>query len=81
MFERLWDASDTSQQKKVQTYIDKLDKPGIQTWMQGHPSLDVEELSVRQLYPIARRLQILNYSRLPKECLVAAIKKAESNGS
>jgi len=81
MFERLWEASDKDQQAKAQKYIDKFDKPGIQQWMQAHPSLDVEELSVRQLYPIAQRLNILNYSRLPKECLVAAIKKAESDGS
>ena len=81
MFERLWDASDKAEQKKVQSYIDKLDKEAIQIWMRQHSSLDVGELGVRQLYQIAQRLQINNYSRLPKEMLVAAIQKAESDGS
>lgn len=82
-FERLWEDSTARQQEECKALIVGLDKDGVSRWMRDHPSIDVGEKSVRDLYVMAQRLNIKNYTRLSKEELVATIMRLEAskNGS
>lgn len=77
-FERLWGHSSEEQKGGVEKYIHASDKKGILKWMEDHPSIDIGEKSLRELYPIAKKLRIKNYSRLQRDDLIVEIKKAEA---
>lgn len=77
-FSRLWEDSTEAQQEEVIKLIENLDKESLIKWMREHPSIEVGEKSIRDLHSLARRLGIPNYSRLPKEQLVAYIKHSET---
>lgn len=77
-FGRLWIASDEKQKQAARKIIEASDKPALLDWMKDHPSIDIGEKPIRDLYPIAKRLAIRNYSRLHREELIAAIKQAEA---
>lgn len=76
-FERLWIASNLEQKQAARKIVESSDKPALLTWIKEHPSIDLGEKPIRDLYPIAKRLAIRNYSRLPREALIAAIRSAE----
>lgn len=78
-FERLWLHSESEQKATVRTCIEGGNKLGILKWMREHPSIDIGEKPLRDLYPIAKGLRIKNYSRLQRDDLIIEIKKAEDN--
>ena len=53
------------------------DKEAIHVWMRMHPSLDIGEKPLKDLYPLARKLGIKNYSRLSRLNLLVEIRHAE----
>lgn len=77
-FERLWGYSETEEKDIVRKCVKEGDKRGIIKWMREHPSIDIGEKPLRDLYPIAKKLRITNYSRLLRDDLIIAIKKAEA---
>ena len=78
LFQRLWDDSKPEQQEFVRKALVAGDKILVESWIRTHPSIDVGERSVRDLYSIAQRLRIKNYSRLSKEELIVSIQQAEA---
>jgi hypothetical protein len=81
-FERLWEDSDEQKKLELKTLIIKSDKAGILLWIKNHPSIDVEDKSIRDLMQIARRHSIKNYSRLTRHQLIVNIREVEArNGS
>ena len=77
-FERLWMHSSEEQKEKARERIRASDRDGILKWMENHPSIDLGEKPLRELYPIAKKLNIKNYSRLQRDDLIIKIKKAEA---
>ena len=78
-FDRLWDSSPDAVKEKLCEIIDKVDKKGLKDWMGNHPSLDLGELSIHKLRKIAQRMSVLDYSRMDKGRLVAAITEREED--
>lgn len=78
-FERLWLHSEPEQKATVRLCIKTNNKLGILKWMREHPSIDIGEKPLRDLYPIAKELRIKNYSRLQRDDLIIEIKRAEDN--
>lgn len=78
-FERLWSASTDDQKAAAKKLIEGNNKKSILVWMREHPSIDLGEKPIRDLYPIAKRLAIRNYSRLLRHELIAAIQREETN--
>ena len=77
-FERLWGYSELDQKDIVRKCVKEGNKKGIIKWMREHPAIDIGEKPLRDLYPIAKKLQIKNYSRLQRDDLIISIKKAET---
>jgi hypothetical protein len=77
-FERLWNHSDKEQKEAAKKCILAKDKNGIVKWMCNHTSIDVGEQPLRELYPIAQKLRIKNYSRLRRDDLIIEIMKAQN---
>ncbi len=80
-FERLWNHSEDDQKEEVKKHVEERNKKNILKWMREHPSIDIGEKPLRDLYPIAKRLHIANYSRLLRDDLIIAIKKAEADNN
>lgn len=80
-FERLWADSDKKQQEIVESYIDAADRDKVREWMRKHPSLELAERPLKELYKIASRMGIVNYSRKGRLELIRAIQKKEQNGT
>ncbi len=78
-FERLWGESTEEQKVAAKKLIEANNKKSILAWMRKHPSIDIGEKPIRDLYPIAKRLGVRNYSRLLRHELIAAIQREESN--
>ena len=76
-FERLWKDSDPVQQDAVQQLIHDLNGPAIREWMRKHPSLELGEQPLYRLREIAKRRNILNYSRKAKGELITILQKEE----
>lgn len=82
VFERLWLDSDDNHLRQIRMFIKSGNKSGILQWMKEHPSYSLGEKPIQDLRLLAKRLAVLNYSRLTKPLLIDAIKaKEESNGS
>jgi hypothetical protein len=73
-FENLYKASDEGQKDLVRMKIETGDFKGVKDWVRAQ-SLD--EMSIRDLYKVARRLNISGYSRMNKFVLVETIKQKE----
>ena len=75
-FQELWRLSDSATRHRALHAINNRDPVTVREWMAEHPSIDVEDLPISQLRQRGSRLAIPRYSRMSKEDLILAIKKA-----
>lgn len=80
-FEVLWDNSIDDKKREALQFIEKHDKEGLLNWIKSHPSISTAEMNYRQLADRAKALHIVNYCRLTKVELIAAIDKAMKNAA
>ena len=78
VFLRLWDCSDDAAKQQLKTFVEDLNKEAVLKWLRNHPSINLEDYTMRRLYEIAKKHAIKNYARLSRSQLVKAIKEAES---
>ena len=74
-FERLWQVSTGLSRILFRKMADKGDRLGCHNWIHNHPSLELGELSIRQLRKIAYEVGVKNYSRLSKYELIVGIQE------
>ncbi len=74
-FQRLWQASDEDERKKIKRIILCGDKDTLMIWMENHPDVDLGELSYNKLKKLGQRLRIRNYCRLERHELEDAIRE------
>jgi len=77
-FERLWDDSTLDQQTALRQMVLGVNKDKVLEWIRTHPSICLEEKSMRALFDLAQKYRIKNYSRLQREKLILLIRDAEA---
>lgn len=72
-FTSLWIVSDLELKETITKIIQNRDKMRLINWIRKHPSLELGEMSIKQLKDKGRELKIKNYSRMSKVELLRMI--------
>ncbi len=73
-FDILYSHATISDEEEILTAIKNADREAILRWIKKKSrELDFNEINIKELYGIARRLGIPNYGRLPKALLLFEI--------
>ena len=65
-FQNLYRGSSYDSQETVECVIYKGDLLELQRWMNTHPNLTLEDLTIRQLHVQARKKRVKNYAKFSK---------------
>lgn len=76
-FEQRWEESSDKDREELMKLVDTYDKEGVATWIRNHPAQEYGERTLKQLHEVAKKLHIVNYSRMSKPELLSAINRKE----
>jgi hypothetical protein len=77
IFEKLWESSTIPQRETALSALAFFNREGLRQWIENHPSIELEDLSLHRLKAIARQLRVVNYSRLDHSSLLIAIREKQ----
>jgi len=78
-FEEAWSNAGDDQKLSAQVSLDWANRQSINTWINNNREQQLGEMGFRELYSRARKLHIVNYSKMTKPELLSAIANEENN--